>query len=96
MTNTKNMTLPNLSDYYDKKLPDSAIVSVPNGLLKKNDNRDTEMLALADKVGKDLACTRTHSMREWAVIENALRASLPNQAGNPSRELPENVDERRI
>jgi hypothetical protein len=28
---------------------------------------------LADEVGKDLACTRTYTMREWAMIETALR-----------------------
>lgn len=37
---TKNMTLPKLADYYDDKLPDSALVMVPNGMLKESKARD--------------------------------------------------------
>lgn len=33
------------------------------------------MLELADRVGKDLACTRTHTLQEWDLIEKALRAT---------------------
>jgi hypothetical protein len=35
MTDTRNMTLRNLVDYYDPKLPDSALITVPNGLLRE-------------------------------------------------------------
>lgn len=35
MTDTRNMTLRNLADYYDPKLPDSALAAVPNGLLEE-------------------------------------------------------------
>lgn len=35
MTDTRNMTLQSLADYHDPKLPDSALVTVPNGLLRE-------------------------------------------------------------
>jgi hypothetical protein len=36
------------------------------------------MLELADRIGKDIACTRTYSMKEWAIIEAALRSPAPS------------------
>lgn len=35
MTDTRNMTLRNLEDYYDPQLPESSFVTVPNGLLRE-------------------------------------------------------------
>lgn len=35
MTDTRNMTLRNLADYYDPKLRESSLVTVPNGLLRE-------------------------------------------------------------
>lgn len=46
-----------------------------------------ERESLAEKVRKDLACTRTHTMREWAIIEAALSAPVPPADGTPSREI---------
>lgn len=35
MTDTHNMTLKNLEDYYDPQLRESSLVTVPNGLLRE-------------------------------------------------------------
>ena len=37
------------------------------------------MLELAERVGKELGNTRTYTMQEWAMIENALRSAVPRE-----------------
>lgn len=48
MLDTKNMMWPNLADYHRNDLPESALVTVPNGLLKElKSARDAVRQALA-------------------------------------------------
>lgn len=49
MTDTRNMTLRNLTDYYRPDLPDSALTDAPNGLFKESkENTDALVKALEE------------------------------------------------